>query len=96
MLGFGVSWRLSDFGFAAGMLPSTVGVVVSLLEMSDCFRERRLPLCGVLGISLPRSLLLFGLLCSMLVRVHFGGAPVLGVILFVCILEPWPVVGWSK
>ena len=91
-----MSWRLSDFGFAAGMLPSTVGVVVSLLEMSDCFRERRLPLCGILGISLPGSLLLLGLLCSMLVCVHFSVAPVLGVILFVCILEPWPVVGWLK
>ena len=75
-------WRLSNFGFVDVMLPSTVGVVVSLLEMSDCFRERRLPLCGILGISLPGSLLLLGLLCSMLVCVHFGVAPVLGVILF--------------
>ena len=96
MLGAGKSWKLSDSEFVGGMLPSTVGVVVSLLEMFGCIRERWLPLCGVLGISLPRSLLLFGLSCSMLVRVHLGGAPVLGVILFVCILEPWPVVGWLK
>ena len=87
--------ELSDFGLVGGMLPSTVGVV-SLLEMSDCFRERRLPLCGILGISLPGSLLLLGLLCSMLVCVHFGVAPMLGVIMFVCIPEPWPVVGWLK
>ena len=96
MLGAGESWKSSDFGLAGGMLPSTVGVVVRVLDMCDGIRVRRLPLCGVLGISLPRSLLLFGLSCSMLVRVHLGGAPVLGVILFVCILEPWPVVGWLK
>ena len=73
---------LSDFGLVGGMLPSTVGVVL-LLEMSDCSRERWLPLCGMLGISLPGSLFLFGLLCSVLVCVHFGVAPMLGVIMFV-------------
>jgi len=74
--------ELSDFGLVGGMLPSTVGVV-SLLEMSDCSWERWLPLCGILGISLPGSLFLFGLLCSMLVCVHFGVAPMLGVIMLV-------------
>ena len=61
MLGAGESWKLSDSELVGGMLLSTVGVVVSLLEMFDCIRERRLPLCGVLGISLPKFFPLFGL-----------------------------------
>ena len=37
-----------------------------------------------------------GWLCSQFMFEYPGKAPMLGVECFVCILEPWPPVGWLK
>ena len=86
------------FGFVrvGGILLGTAGVLMLLTEMFEYAWERSVRRCGVRGASMRSVSPSRGWLCSRLMFEHLGDAPMLGVECFVCILDPWPCVGWLK